>query len=71
MTQEQKDVVWHVEQFLKNGRWGTCVDCGLGGSADPAACVNAKRIDHQLGLADLQDLIRRYAPKEHAPRGHR
>ena len=43
------------EQFSRNGRWGTCVDCprDADGRAFPEACELTTRYDHMLNLADL------------------
>jgi hypothetical protein len=42
-------------QFMRNGVWGTCVDCPRDSAehAYPEFCTNATRDDHLLAPSDL------------------
>lgn len=43
------------EQFIRNGRWGTCGDCPRDGDgkAYPEMCKYDTRSDHHLTIDDL------------------
>lgn len=53
------------EAFVRNGRWGTCTDCGEIRLADgrmlktPETCKNTHRSDHHFDLTDLVDQYNR------------
>ena len=50
------DITDRVEQFERNGVWGTCVDCPIKeGSTFPEKCENFSRYDHKL---DINSLLR-------------
>ena len=41
-------------QFVRNGVWGTCVDCPQAeGKAYPEFCPHGHRSDHRLSFKDL------------------
>ena len=49
------------EQFRRNGRWGTCVDCPIiEGKRYPELCVNTTRGDHTLTLEELAEHYRMF-----------
>jgi hypothetical protein len=56
----------HWELFLRNGRWGTCVDCPMDsdGKQYPELCEHTARSDHHLSIEALVERYRRTVPKE-------
>ena len=49
------------EQFRRNGRWGTCVDCPIiEGKSYPELCVNTTRGDHTFTLEELAEHYRKF-----------
>jgi hypothetical protein len=53
------------EQFMRNGRWGTCVDCPTDNNRRslPELCVNTDRYDHNLTLDELVEQYKRFVKK--------
>jgi hypothetical protein len=56
MTQLSLSLRDFEEQFCRNMRWGTCVDCprDLDGYTYPELCKNTGRSDHRLGRKELE-----------------
>ena len=53
-----KSLLGMFEQFRRNGKWGTCVDCPrTDGKVFPEFCINFNRYDHNL---DLESLCEQY-----------
>jgi len=52
------------QQFLRSGRWGTCVECPVdsAGNKLPEHCVHTGRGDHRLTLESLVERYRRFVP---------
>lgn len=50
------------QQFMRNGVWGTCVDCPKDneGRALPEFCEYSRRGDHLLTMKDLADSYEAY-----------
>jgi hypothetical protein len=50
-------------QLLRNGRWGSCVDCprNRDGQTAPERCVNKRRYDHDIEITEAtRDVLRKY-----------
>ena len=55
VKQQKPDLIDAFEQFMRNGRWGTCGSCPTGseGRRFPEMCDNTARTDHHLDLESL------------------
>lgn len=58
------DPYYRLELWVRNGRWGTCVDCprDKDGTPHPERCISTDRYDHQLELTTeeiAQEALRR------------
>lgn len=50
-----------MQQYIRNKRWGTCVDCPRtsDGSVYPEFCPNTERYDHLLDTRALSEMLLR------------
>ena len=53
------------ELLLRNGRWGTCVDCPKrDGNIFPEECINTTRYDHNIEVfPETEKLLAEYNAK--------
>ncbi len=53
-------VIDGFRQFMRNGRWGTCVGCPRDkqNRAYPEFCSSTKRYDHQLNVDELAHMYK-------------
>jgi hypothetical protein len=59
-------------QLLRNGRWGTCVDCPRrrDGQKAPERCINTRRYDHDIEITEAtRDVLRRYKHEKYRNHG--
>lgn len=69
---EGRDHHGRNEQLLRNGRWGTCVDCprNRDGQKAPELCINKRRCDHDIEITEAtRALLHRYKQEHYRNSG--
>lgn len=67
-TAIQRQSLDRWDQFLRNGRWGTCASCPVSGDRKqlPELCENTKRYDHNLTANELFEQYKQFVEKAYS-----